>query len=332
LDKIIEQCFDHYYDKSDNTKNRTKAFTEKGFCEQNYPLLFDKDFCDKNFYVKGKFKPGIQAKYPELATTLNNLRESPHTFSLHDMIHLYRYAYKQNCYEWVYRAIQYDNGRFDPRNQSIVNPEIRFDLEIQEPWALYDYGNGLTGLLAIKGTIDLVCEINPTTYEICDYKTGARLNWATGQEKTLACLQDDFQLRLYHYVVNKLFPHIDNVYVTIYFINDGGPFTLFFDKSDLPKTLEMIRAKYEEIKNTEIPAQNRSWKCKSFCHFGRNTFEGTSVQPIIEFRNGQMADVGQPMTMCDQLFYCMQHRPMSKVIENMSVPGFSPDWYKPPGE
>ena len=81
------------------------------------------------------------------------------------------------------------------------------------------------------------------------HNTGRRLDWATGQEKTQEKLENDPQLRIYHYAVSHLYPEIDHIIFTIYFINDGGPFSICFDKSDIPRTEDMLRQKFEIVKN-----------------------------------------------------------------------------------
>ena len=83
-------------------------------------------------------------------------------------------------------------------------------------------------------------------------------------------------------------------------MNDGGPFTVHFQDSDIPETLEMIRAKFEVIKDTDIPELRRSWKCSKLCSAGKTTFEGTSVDPIIERRFGVPTRYGEYMTKCEQ--------------------------------
>ena len=85
---------------------------------------------------------------------------------------------------------------FDPRNRKIVDAEPHFDFVIDEPWADYNYtlnNENIHGKLAMKGTIDLITEVDDGVYEIIDWKTGRRLDWATGQEKTFAKLQKDPQ-------------------------------------------------------------------------------------------------------------------------------------------
>jgi RecB family exonuclease len=92
----------------------------------------------------------------------------------------------------------------------------------------------IEGYLSIKGTVDLILEHGDGYYEILDYKTGKRINWATGEEKTHEKLQKDTQLasvllRLKKHVSRKEFS------VSIYYINDGGLFSMVFDEEDYKK-------------------------------------------------------------------------------------------------
>ena len=142
----------------------------------------------------------------------------------------------KDCHKWVYKAIEYGDGMFDPRNREIVEPEQHFDITIDKEWAKYSYDTKeghLEGQLSIKGTIDLITKVNDNTYEVIDWKTGRRLDWATGQEKTLKKLHDDPQLMLYYYAVHHLYPDIENIMVSIDFINDGGMFSVCFSKDNL---------------------------------------------------------------------------------------------------
>lgn len=123
-------------------------------------------------------------------------------------------------------------------------------------------------------------------------------NWGG---KTLVKLQNDPQLRIYHYAVSKIYPNIEHIIFTINFINDGGAFSVCYDKDDLPKTENMIRQKFDTIKNTQMPQLNKSWKCTKLCHFGKTTFENSHALPILEYRDGQICKQGQYMTKCEQV-------------------------------
>lgn len=236
----------------------------------------------------------------------------------------------KDCKLWVKKAISLNGGMFDPRNRTIVEPEPHFDFEIDEPWAEFEFelhGKPIIGKLALKGTIDLITEISPGFYEIIDWKTGRRLDWATGKEKDYEYLMNDPQLRIYHYAVTKLFPDVEHIMVTIYFINDGGPFSMSFSKKDLTRTKEMLKDKFERIKATQIPILNKGWKCQKLCHFGKNKFEN----PMIETRTGQFTKRGEEMTMCQEVDYMIRAKGIDWVTENYTKPGHQVANYKAPG-
>jgi hypothetical protein len=245
------------------------------------------------------------------------------TNSIH---HDWKPADHRDCKKWIDKALEYNGGCFDPRNQKIIQPEQRFDIEIKKPWAKYKYDN-IEGFLSIKGTIDLIIEPSPNTLEIIDYKTGKRLDWATGQEKTFAKLEKDPQLRMYHYAANVLYPEIDHVMVSIFFINDGGVFTMCYDKKDLPETEDMIRKKFETIKNCKRPRLNKSWKCTKLCFFGKNYFPNAEI----EYRDGYTCGKGTPMTMCEQIKHDIDMKGISEVIDTYTVAGYDVGKYKAPG-
>lgn len=241
----------------------------------------------------------------------------------------------KHCVNWTYKALEYGDGEFDPRNTHIIQPEQSFDITIEKPWAMYEYtmpdGEYIEGFFSIKGTIDQISKIDDETYQILDWKTGRRLNWATGEEKTYDKLCNDPQLMMYYYAIQHLYPEIDHIQLVIYFINDGGPYTICFSKSDLPRIEKVLEKKFHEIRDTKVPALSKSWKCSKFCHFGRTTFEGTSVLPIVEKRNGQVTKKGQYMTKCEQTKYCIEKRGMEKVMNHMTAPGHHIDYYQEPG-
>ncbi len=233
--------------------------------------------------------------------------------------------------KWVYKAITDYNAQFDPLNQDIVQPEQRFSIQLDDVWAKD---------LILNGTIDLLIKRDATTYEIVDYKTGKRINWATGQEKTFEYLQNDFQLRFYHLAASILYPEIEDILVTIYYINDGGPFTIAFGKEDLPETKRQIEEVYNQIRFMEHPKMQdrvhpKKWgaPCK-FCSYAKQTFEGTDILPIVN--KGQIkchfSERGQNMTMCEQTQFVLQYRDIEMVMQHMTKNGYNISKYKPPGE
>lgn len=241
----------------------------------------------------------------------------------------------RDCKAWVEKAITFNNGMFDPRNRNILEPEQHFDFEIKKPWAKYSFNTEdgkLEGYLGLKGTVDLITKVGDDTIEVIDWKTGKRLDWATGQEKTQEKLESDPQLMIYYYAIRHLYPEIKHIIFSIYFINDGGPFSICFDHFDMQKTEEMLRRKFEIIKNTKRPALNKTWMCSKLCHFGKTTFEGTHIQPIEEYREGQTCRVGSVMTKCEQVKHEIDMQGMSEVLKQYKNKAHTFGFYKSPGE
>ena len=153
-------------------------------------------------------------------------------------------------------GLDHNDGQFDPRLRQIVDPEPHFDIEIKEDWAKYEYeigGKSLVGNLAIKGTIDLVTKIDDDTIEVLDWKTGQRKNWATGEKKTYDKLCEDPQLLLYYYAISNLYPEYKNVIMSIFYVKDGGPFSMCWDDSDKVKFLGMLKNRFLQIQRNNKP-------------------------------------------------------------------------------
>jgi hypothetical protein len=241
----------------------------------------------------------------------------------------------KDCRNWVWQALNFNDGVYDPRNLTIVNAEPAFDIELQNEWAHYEYnvaGERLEGQLRLKGTIDLVHEVSDGVIEIVDWKTSARrFNWATEEEKTYEKLREDMQLRIYHLAAHYLYPQYSDVLVTIYFIRAGGPSTVNLSRLDIPYTLDKLREYFEKIKNTDVPETIFSWKCNKLCHQRQSTFENTNVLPIVEKRDGKITPRGKVMSKCEELRYIFQYRDMANVIANMTKDGYSASKYKNPG-
>jgi hypothetical protein len=163
------------------------------------------------------------------------------------------------------------------------------------------------------------------------HNTGRRLDWATGQEKTIEKLEKDPQLRIYHYAIKHLYPHIENIMFSIYFINDGGPFSICFHDKDLNDTENMIRQKFEAIKSTKKPKLSKSWMCSKLCHFGKTTFQNTHIEPIVEYRDGQACGIGQSMTKCEQIKHDLDLYGIDTTMGLYKHPNHVIGSYKAPG-
>lgn len=236
----------------------------------------------------------------------------------------------KDCKEWVNKAITDHNGIFDPRSREIFQSEQHFDITIDKPWANYEFKTAdgiIKGQLAIKGTIDLITKVNTNTLEVIDWKTGRRLDWATGQEKTLEKLYQDPQLKIYHYALSALYPEYENIIMSIDFINDGGAFSMCFSKTDLISTENLIRKKFDEIKNSKRPRLSKTWKCSKLCHFGKTCFDN----PLIEYRDNQTTPKGVVMTKCEQVKHDTDLYGIDGVVDKYTFKGHNVGHYKAPG-
>lgn len=240
----------------------------------------------------------------------------------------------KECQKLVNMAVSLNDGMFHPLRREIVAPEMHFDFKIEQDWAKYSYempdGVRLDGHLAMKGTVDLITKVDDGLYEIVDWKTGKRLNWATGEEKTYDKLQEDPQLRMYHYAASKMFPEIDQIIITIFYIADGGPFSICYTKDDLPKTEEMLRKKFETIKKVQVPKLTRSWKCSKLCPFSK-VWDQPSFKNVTEFRRGQVTPIGEKMSLCELIKFEIQRKGMERTTKEYSAPGHDIGFYKAPG-
>lgn len=184
-----------------------------------------------------------------------------------------------DCLEWTHKLFEMNDGLFHPMNCDVVEPEKTFDITIDKPWARYDFllpdGQRLQGNLAIKGTVDLVVREEDDFYGVVDYKSGKRLDWATGQEKTYKKLRDDHQLLLYFYAMTHTYPEINHFLITIVYVNSGGAFSISYSRSDLDRAEAMIRRKFERIVSVKKPVLNKSWKCTKLCSYGRSNQPNT---------------------------------------------------------
>lgn len=178
---------------------------------------------------------------------------------------------------WI--ALDFKDGMFDPRKRDIISPEKRFDFAIEEPWAKGPDGE----YLRLKGTIDLLTKIDDDTIEIIDWKTGQRMDWAAKDTPTkdFKRLCKDTQLMLYYYAVKQMYPEYKHVILSIFFIRDGGPFSLCFDEETIDKIKSKIKATAAVIKDCEVPklvsSGQTDFRCTCLCHFYKNNWPGTNT-------------------------------------------------------
>ena len=239
----------------------------------------------------------------------------------------------KDCVEWATHAVEFRNGSFDPRNLDIIEPELRFDFTIDEPWAEYDFitpdGNRIVGNLALKGTIDIVDRISPDVIESVDWKTGQRRCWNSGGIKTYEKLCVDPQLRLYHYALSKLFPDVSHFIPTIFHLRtekaipfNRGPRTMSYNDEDIKETEKFLRKRFEVIKACTRPRLSKSWKCTTICGYGREKHPSGKIDP----------KTGSPYTICQYIADKNAKCGMDVVVLEDTYPGHEVGFYQNPGE
>jgi len=239
-----------------------------------------------------------------------------------------RHKWTESFYKKIRNSVDftlnYNGGILNPANRIIIAPEQHFDITIDKDWAKYDYGK-IKGWLSLKGTIDLVTKIDDNTYECIDWKHGVRKQWHGNANllKDYEYFQHDPQLRMYHYVLHKIYPSVDNIIMSIFYPNDGGLFSICWDKKDIEETENMIRKRFEEIKTCARPKCKKTWKCTKLCHFGKNTFEDTDIEPKYM--------KGQAITQCEQVELEFQKHSIGEITKKYTMPGYEIDFYQNPG-
>lgn len=162
----------------------------------------------------------------------------------------------------------------DPRKLEILSVEQFFELPLE------------IENIKLRGTVDLVTQLNENTISVIDYKTGKRMNWGNQKEKDYKTLADDIQLRIYHLAISALFPSANFIILTLAWINDGGLFTVTFSRDDIEKTKEILRDFYNNVKNCKIPklkSNGSHFFCNKVCHYGKNYQPGNSNETICQF-------------------------------------------------
>ena len=164
---------------------------------------------------------------------------------------------------------------------------------------------------------------SPTNTYLCTenmiptHNTGQRKDWGTGKEKDYDYLCQDKQLLLYYYAARKTFPQFENIMITIFFIRDGGPYTICFDDSDLPKAEKMLEEHFHDVQMIQRPmpvSHNQSdFKCTKLCHFYKNNFSGTTDNMCKHIQN----EIGK--------------KGIAEVIDKYIEPDFTIDKYHSPG-
>lgn len=204
----------------------------------------------------------------------------------------------KDCTNFVWMALDYKDGMFDPRRRDIVDAEPHFDFVIEEDWAHYDWempsGKKESGFLGIKGTVDLITDLGNGIFEVVDWKTGQAKNWATGNVKKYNDICTDTQLMLYNYAIRQMYKDVENSIVSIFFIRHGGPFTVAFNDTHIDQLKDRIRKRFQEIKSCDLPVMldptQQDFRCK-ICDYSKKQ-SPTGESNICRFIHDKIREIG----------------------------------------
>jgi hypothetical protein len=227
--------------------------------------------CQKN--LKSIEYPGLPDLDISKPIDIDDIYEKSFHFYSNQSIHKYSPKDKEEYRGWLDYALNYKNGFYSPLLNTVFGVEQSFDVEIKKDWAKYKFDlgpNKYEGYLRLKGNIDLILD-HGSYIEAIDYKTSQkRNNWNKDydNEKGYEDFLKDPQLCIYYYALAHLYPDKEFV-MSIFYIRAGGVFSIPFDRSYLPRIEEMIKSRFQEIKQTSIPSllsrSRKHWKCKSLC-------------------------------------------------------------------
>lgn len=279
---------------------RSSSYNTYDLCQTKYFIEYGLGY--KSLTGKAALKGTIVHKVLEvLARTKKSLQEGKDKFFDTEFDKIYytdnidvnsitaesfKYYYEKNphldlqnpdfkeCLKWVHKVL---STEFNPLKRNILDAEFFFDFKLKDDWAKYKVQIGdevIEDYLSLKGTIDLLTIVEDKVLEVIDWKTGKyKKDWATNKDKDYEAFQNDFQIMLYHYALSHYFPDVETFIFTVYFINVDGPNTVVFTKKDLPRTLEKIKIRFEEIKKNIKPTRIKGdFKCK-WCDFSKDKYK-----------------------------------------------------------
>lgn len=258
-------------------------------------------------------------KYPNKYTDPKFLLDVCWPRHLKDNSH---HSYDQKDYEFCEKMVKIIlESDINPLSRKILNIEHQFEIQIQKPGFAYDYfcsisSQNKSGHMMLRGTIDLITEVDEETIEVIDYKTGERKSWTTGEPKELEDFYDDTQLLLYNLATHKLYPDYKHRLFTIVYVRDGGPFTVTFTEEDIAKAIDRLRRKFNEIRADDDPkrlkddkSRKDAWKCRYVCHYGKTKDE-------------------RGVSQCDKYFSILKNNGIeeaTKILYGISIEGKSLD-------
>lgn len=192
--------------------------------------------------------------------------------------------------------------------------------QIKEEW-----GPGQSNIRRIINIIEVpetntqcISVDSPTKTYLCTenmiptHNTGQRLDWGATPPKLkeMDDFYEDEQLMLYYYAATKIYKTTE-IILTIFYIRNGGPFSIFFDESTIEKFEDRLKSKYRKIQRNKSPKlldyRRKDFRCARLCTYAKNG-------------------------MCEKVHNDIVKLGMDKAIAKHTREGFNIDHYEAPGE
>lgn len=207
------------------------------------------------------------------------------------------------------------NSKHSPSQYRITDVEKYFRLQLSEyDWAKIDDENHLS----ISGVIDVLYIDDKGQHCVLDYKTGApKKDWNTNEIMEYKDFTTNMQLCMYYFALRKLMPDVQPV-LKLWYLQSDEVVTLFFDDSIFDYVEQFIRTNYEKIINLKKPKQSKSWKCSSFCCWGKQKFSEIQ-RPELSIENNAdnfLTKKGEEMTICEAVHAFMKFRDIDSIVKN----------------
>jgi ATP-dependent helicase/DNAse subunit B len=189
-----------------------------------------------------------------------------------------QFEYTKADWKFVHKLVnEMMHSKLNPLKLDILATEKQFEIDLDLP--------GFGENCKLRGTIDLVTKLDDETLHVVDWKSGERKDWVTGKPKELDDFQKDIQLRVYDLALRVLYPEYKYRLFTIYYVRDGGPYTVTFSNKDVAESIDAIRKYYNQIKTNNKPKRIKDdrtrsrefFKCKFVCHYGKTKDDNGNV-------------------------------------------------------
>lgn len=186
----------------------------------------------------------------------------------------------------VAKSLDLTNGQIDI-NRDMVEPAKTGERTII---SIVEVGELETQCITVDSpTSTYLC----TEYLIPTHNSGQRKDWITGQDKTFAKIKKDMQLAMYYYVMKSLNPNKE-ILCNIFYIRDGGIFTVAFDHTNEEYVMENIKNHVLEVKAQTQPRlmdpTRQNFKCKNFCPAYKNSRFSDVCD--CQFLSSKIAEIG----------------------------------------